>query len=46
MQEMVEQLIRYIQTEFQKKEADRSFHASSALVKMTAKGIIVKSETD
>ena len=46
MQEMMEQLLHYIQIEFQKKEADRSFHASNALVKVTAKGIIVKSEND
>ena len=43
MQEMMDQLIHYIQTEVQKKEADRRFQSSSALVKVTAKGIILKS---
>jgi MerR family transcriptional regulator/heat shock protein HspR len=42
MQEMMDQLIHYVQTELQKKEAGRSEQPSSALVKLTDKGIIVK----
>jgi len=46
MQEMMEQLICYIQTELQKKEANKSSYSSNALVKLTKKGIVVKSEND
>lgn len=42
MQEMLDQLIHYVQTELQKKEAERSEQPSIALVRLTDKGIIVK----
>jgi MerR family transcriptional regulator/heat shock protein HspR len=48
MQEMMEQLMYYIQTELQKKDADEKFHTSkaNALVKVSEKGIVVRSEND
>ena len=48
MQEMMEQLMYYIQTELQKKEADEKFYTSkaNALVKVSEKGIVVRSEND
>ena len=48
MQEMMEQLMYCIQTELQKKEADEKFHTSkvNALVKVSEKGIVVRSEND
>lgn len=46
MQEMMEQLICYVQTELHKKEVDKSFYTSkaNALVKVSEKGIVIKSE--
>lgn len=48
MQEMMEQLIYYVQTELHKKEVDKSFYASraNALAKVSEKGIVIKSEND
>lgn len=46
MQELMEQLIYFMQTELQKREDSGSIQASNALVKMAEKGIVVKSDTD
>lgn len=48
MQEMMEQLMYYVQTELHKKETDKRFYASkaNALMKVSEKGIVVKSEND
>jgi MerR family transcriptional regulator/heat shock protein HspR len=46
MQEMIEQLVYYIQVELQKKEVKSRSHSSSALVKVAEKRIVVKSEND
>lgn len=43
MQEAMEQLIHYIQTELHKRGQQESSPPSSALVKVTEKGIILKS---
>ena len=46
MQELMEQLIYFMQTELQKREGSESIQASNALVKMAEKRIVVKSDTD
>jgi MerR family transcriptional regulator/heat shock protein HspR len=46
MQEMIEQLVYYIQVELQKREVKSRSHSSSALVKVAEKRIVVKSEND
>ena len=46
MREMMEQMLYYIQTELQKREDLPSSQSSSALVKLTERAIIVKSDND
>ncbi len=46
MQDLIDQLVYYIQAELHKKEGKSNLYSPSALVKVSEKGIVVKSEND